>query len=65
MLVMLTFICNRLTNDPTAVKSDSSLLFKKLTELNSRHRVIMTGVNSLYCLIIISSLTSAIDSTEQ
>lgn len=28
-----------------AVKSDSSLLFRKLNELRSNHRVIMTGVS--------------------
>jgi hypothetical protein len=28
-----------------AVKSDSSLLFKKLNELNSAHRIIMTGAS--------------------
>jgi hypothetical protein len=27
------------------VKSDSSLIFKKLTELHSIHRIIMTGVS--------------------
>ena len=26
------------------VKNDNSLIFKKLTELNSSHRIIMTGV---------------------
>lgn len=28
------------------VKSDSSLLFKKLNELHTEHRIIMTGVRS-------------------
>jgi hypothetical protein len=28
----------------TLVKSDTSLLFKRLNELNSVHRIIMTGV---------------------
>ena len=28
-----------------AVKSDSSLIFKKLSELHTIHRVIMTGVS--------------------
>jgi SNF2 family DNA or RNA helicase len=32
---------------PWVVKNDSSLLFKKLNELRSIHRIIMTGVSSL------------------
>lgn len=33
------------------LKSDSSLLFRKLNELNSMHRIIMTGVSNFRCLI--------------
>jgi len=36
------------------VKSDSSLLFKKLNELNICHRVIMTGVGGLIRLLWLS-----------
>lgn len=34
-----------------AVKSDTSLLFKKLNELNAVHRIIMTGVICLHILL--------------
>jgi hypothetical protein len=33
------------------VKSDSSLLFKRLNELNSIHRIIMTGVSQIYSIL--------------
>ncbi len=35
----------------TVVKSDESLIFKRLKELNSFHRIIMTGVSEA-CLPI-------------
>ena len=34
-------------HDPLSVKNDSGLLFKKLSELKTVHRIIMTGVRAL------------------
>lgn len=41
------------------VKGDSSLLFKRLTEMNTRHRVLMTGVRNPYimkCSLILTAI---------
>lgn len=42
----------RQITESIAVKSDTNLIFKRLNELNSCHRIIMTGVR--YCLRISS-----------
>jgi len=41
----------------TSVKSDTSLLFKRLNELNSAHRILMTGVRSDLSVILYSAET--------
>ena len=45
--------------DDSTVKSDTSLIFKKLNELKTSHRVIMTGV-SLRCIAERHTLTCPI-----
>lgn len=56
--VSLDFLCDcQLILD--IVKGDSSLLFKRLTEMNTRHRVLMTGVrksHSVKCSLIVTSV---------
>lgn len=55
-----------LTSLHLAVKNDGSLLFKKLNELNTIHRIIMTGVRSLYLSHFAYFLISEVpDSSEQ
>lgn len=41
----LKWLSNLWPKNGTSVKNDNSLLFKKLKELNSIHRIIMTGVS--------------------
>jgi hypothetical protein len=52
-LVLIIFMWRFFT--PPTVKSDSSLLFKKLRELNTVHRIILTGVSSCNHVGIVSS----------
>ena len=50
--------------DGSSVKSDESLIFKKLKDLNTIHRVIMTGVRPMSYRID-PTLTSTLDTFEQ
>ena len=43
--------------DQHAVKSDDSLIFKRLKELNSFHRIIMTGVSHSLMIRVPGALT--------
>lgn len=47
LVIILVLVTQQLS-----VKSDSSLLFKKLNEMNSAHRIIMTGVGLKFCTVI-------------
>jgi hypothetical protein len=47
------------------VKSDSSLLFRKLSELNSSHRIIMTGVCLYFFFFLHKPHQKALDPAEQ
>ena len=40
------------------VKSDTSLIFKKLNELNTIHRVILTGVRALHFILFVTTKTN-------